>query len=369
VNIHVRPWDTSKRMLRPRSSISKLQPYSNLMADRDGLCLDLNENTGGCSPRVAARLRSLTPADLARYPDREAGERLLAKYLGVTPEQVLLTNGVDDALVMLAVTYLGEAEQMIFAEPTFVMYPMVGQAAGARLTRIPMGEDFSYPTEQLLKCISPPTRLIAIANPNNPTGLAVPRTDLLRIVEAAPDAAVLVDEAYFDFYGETLLAEVSQHSNLLVARTFSKAYGMAGLRVGALIGPPEQLEFLRRLCPPFNVNAVAFACLEEALADQEFVANHVAQIKQEQQRFQKLCAELGLRSWPSQTNFALVRLNAGCKPFVEAMRQRGIIIRDMSASPGCEGCARITIGTSGEMDRVAEAMRAAIKFISADLRG
>ncbi len=355
-------------MLRPRSAISKLHPYSNLMANRDGLCLDLNENTAGCSPRVAARLQSLTAQEIAKYPDREAGERRVAAFLGVHPEQVLLTNGIDDALMLLAGTYLDESREMIFAEPTFVMYPMVGQAAGARLIRLPMDEDFVYPTEKLLRSISTQTRLITIANPNNPTGLPVPRADLLRIVEAAPNAAVLVDEAYFEFYGHTLLPEVTHHANLLIARTFSKAYGMAGLRLGALIGPAEQIEFLRRLCPPFNVNTVALACLEEALADQDFVAAHVAAIKQQRERLQNVCEELGLKCWPSETNFVLVRVVAGCQEFVQAIHQRGVLIRDMSASPGCEGCVRITIGTKEEMDRVIVAIKNAANFRSANLR-
>lgn len=354
-------------MLRPRSAISKLHPYINLMADRDGLCLDLNENTVGCSPRVVVRLRSLTARELAKYPDRAAGERVVAGFLGVRPEQVLLTNGIDDALTVLAGTYLGEGDELIFAEPTFVMYGMVGQSAGARLTRLPMGQDFAYPTEDVLKHISSATRLITIANPNNPTGLPVPAADLLRIIEAVPDAAVLVDEAYFEFYGETLLPQVEKHDNLLVARTFSKVYGMAGLRLGALIGPAKQMDFLRRLCPPFNVNAVALACLEEALADQEFVSAHVAAIKQERERFQQLCSKAGLRCWPSQTNFVLVRVGPGCGEFVQAMRQRGIGIRDMSASPGCEGCVRITIGTREEMDQIAEVMKVAANSLSADL--
>ena len=253
---------------------------------------------------------------------------------------------------------------MIFAEPTFVMYPTVGQSVGARLTPLRMGENFTYPTDELLKVISPDTRLIAVANPNNPTGLPVPRADLLRIVGAAPDAAVLVDEAYFDFYGETSLPEVERHNNLFVARTFSKAYGMAGVRLGVLVGPPEQIEYLRRFCPPFNVNAVALACLEEALADQEFVAAHVAQIRQERELFQKLCLDLGLKSWPSRTNFVLVRVGARCREFVDAMRRCGVIVRDISASPGCEDCVRITIGTREEMERVSAALRTAVSSLS-----
>ena len=341
----------------------------NLMADREGLCLDLNENTGGCSLRVLERLRSLTAYEVARYPDREAGERAVASFLGVQAAHVLLTNGIDDALCLLAATYLDEESEMMLAEPTFVMYAMVGQAAGARLTRLRMSKDLEFPTEEALARITPGTRLIAIANPNNPSGLAVARADLLRIAQAAPHAAVLVDEAYFEFYGETLLPEVQKRENLFVARTFSKAYGMAGLRLGVLIGPGQQMKFVRRLCPPFNVNAVALRCLQPALADQQFVAGHAAAIKNERERFQALCAELGLRSWPSQTNFVLVKVGTNCYAFVEALRERGILVRDMSGSPECEGCVRITMGTRDEMEHMAGAIRAALKACSAGSHG
>ena len=349
-------------MPKPRANIAALTPYSSPMRDRDGLGLDLNENTGGCSPRVVARLQALTTHDIARYPDRECGERLVADFLGVRPEQVLLTNGVDEALYLLAATYLGEDDELILADPTFVMYPIFGQACGAQLVRLRMGADFAFPTRELLVRISPRTRLITIANPNNPTGLAVPRADLLRIVEAVRDSTVLVDEAYFEFYGETLLQELPRYDSLIIARTFSKAYGLAGLRLGVLIGAPKQIGYLRRFCSPFNVNAVALACLEAALADQTFVNEYIAQIKQGRERLAELCKELGLCTWPSQTNFVLVRVGAGCAAFVGAMRRGGILVRDMSATPGCEGCVRITVGTSGQMDGVLQVVREAAEI-------
>ena len=350
-------------MLKPRDSIAALSPYHSPIVSRAGLSLDLNESMAGCSPRVLARLRSLSAADVSLYPQREIGERLVANFLGLAPEQVLLANGMDEALALAFAAYLGPGEELLFADPTFVMYPMLGEALGAKVVRLRSGEGLALPGADFLARISPRTRVVAIANPNNPTGLAAPRADLLKIAEAAPDAAVLIDEAYFEFYGETLIRDLASHPNLFVGRTFSKVYGLAGLRLGVLTGAAEQIEYLRRFCVPFNVNAVALACLEEALADQAFVRDHVAQVQQGRERLAHLFGELGLRFWPSQTNFVLVRVGATAKVFVESMRRRGILVRDSSANPGCDGCVRITVGTPGQMDGVVQAIREAIAGI------
>jgi len=354
-------------MMKPRSTIVGLSPYRSPIISRDGLSLDLNESMAGCSPRVLARLRSLSATEVSLYPQREVGERLVADFLGVAPEQVLLTNGMDDALSLLFTTYLGqpdhEANELLFADPTFVMYPMLGEAVGARMVRIQSGEDLALPVNDLLSRISPRTRLIAIANPNNPTGLAAHCADLVRIAASAPDAAVLIDEAYFEFCGETLIKDLAHYSNLFVARTFSKAYGLAGLRLGVLVGATQQIEYMRRLSIPFNVNSVALACLEEALANQAFVRDHVAQITEGRERLARLFDELRLRYWPSQTNFVLVRVGAAAKTFVESMQRRGIVVRESSANPGCEGCVRITLGTPSQMDGVVRAIREAIAEI------
>jgi len=347
-------------MLKPRESIRGMSPYHSPIVSRAGLSLDLNESMAGCSPRVLARLRSLSAAEVSLYPEREVGERLVANFLGIAPEQVLLTNGMDDALSLLFATYLGIGDELLFADPTFVMYPLLGEALGAQVVRLRSGEDLAFPTADVLARISPHTRVIAIANPNNPSGLAVARADLLKIAEAAPDAAVLIDEAYFEFWGETLIPDLASHPNLFVARTFSKAYGLAGLRLGVLTGATKEIGYLRRLSVPFNVNSAALACLEDALADQAFVLHHVAQVKQGREQLAQLFNELGLRFWPSHTNFVLVRVGAKVKAFVESMQRRGILVRDSSTSPGCEGCVRITVGTLEQMDGVLQAIREAI---------
>jgi histidinol-phosphate aminotransferase len=347
-------------MLKPRDPIARLSPYHSPIVSRSGLSLDLNESMAGCSPRVLARLRSLSAADVSLYPQREIGERLVANFLGLAAEQVLLANGMDEALALLFAAYLGPDDELLFADPTFVMYPMLGEALGAQVVRLRSGEGLALPVADFLARISPRTRVIVIANPNNPTGLAAARVDLIKIAEAAPDAAVLIDEAYFEFCGETLIPDLVRHPNLFVARTFSKVYGLAGLRLGVLTGAAEQIGYLRRFCVPFNVNAVVLACLEEALADQAFVRDHVAQVKQGRERLARLFGELGLHFWPSQTNFVLVRVGASARIFVESMRRRGILVRDSSANPGCDGCVRITVGTPGQLDGVLLAIREAV---------
>ena len=330
-------------MLKPRPAVASLGPYESPISSRNGLNLDLNENLAGCSPRVLARLRKLSVEDLSRYPHRELGERLVAQFLGVAPEQVLLTNGADDALTALFATYLSVGSELILADPTFVMYPLLGTAFGANLVQVPARGDFSLPADDFLSRISPRTRIIAIANPNNPTGAVASAPDLVRIVKAAPDAAVLIDEAYFDFYGQTMLPEVGHYPNLFVTRTFSKAYGLAGLRLGALVGPAEHVDYIRRFWPPFNVNAVALACLEVALADQDFVRDYVAQIKEGREQIERACKELGLQCWPSSASFVLLRAGTSATAFVEAMQRRRILVRDCSHAPGCQGCVRITV--------------------------
>ena len=210
-----------------------------------------------------------SPEDLARYPEREPVEAMVAKFLDITPSELLLTNGVDEAIHLLCETYLEPGDEALIVVPTYSMYRIYMMAAGAQVVSIPAGKDFTFPVDEVRKRITRRTRMIAIANPNNPTGSVVEAEQLLEIARAAPDAAILVDEAYFEFYGKTMLPRHREVPNLFVARTFSKAYGLAGLRVGVLVGDPEQMRAVRRVSSPYNVNAVALACLPAALADQE----------------------------------------------------------------------------------------------------
>ena len=344
-------------MLEARAAVKNLHAYRPPLAGRQGLRLDFNESTIGCSPRVLARLRLLDAEALARYPEREPVEREVAQFLGLDAAQVLLTNGVDDAIHLLCSTYLDPGDEAIIVVPTFAMYAIFAQAEGARLVQVCAGENFTFPLESVLSRINPRTRLIAVANPNNPTGAAVACEVLLRIARAAPHAAVLVDEAYFEFHGETILNHTPWPINLFVARTFSKAYGLAGLRIGILAGVAEQMAMVRRVASPYNVNAVALAALPEALRDQAYVEHYVAEVQRSRGVLERELRTLGLHYWPSRANFVLVRVGPAHAEFVQALRARAILVRDRNTDPGCEGCVRLTVGSEEHTRTLIDALR------------
>jgi histidinol-phosphate aminotransferase len=344
-------------MLSARKAVLQMHEYHPPLAGRKGLRLDFNENSEGCSSHVLARVREITAEELARYPEREPVEAVVASHLGLPAEQVLLTNGVDEAIHLLCEAYLEPPDEVMVVTPTFGMYEIFAEATGARVGRVQCGDDLLFPFENVLRSITPATRLIAIASPNNPTGGVASRKQLLAIAAAAPQAAVLVDEAYFEFHGKTVLSDVVRQENLFVARTFSKAYGLAGLRIGILAGPRQQMPMVRRVSSPYSVNAVALAALPVALEDGEFVANYAAQVKVGRERLEKVLSGAGILWWPSEANFVLMRIGARHREFVAAMRQRGILVRDRSADPGCDGCVRITLGTTAHTERLLAALR------------
>jgi histidinol-phosphate aminotransferase len=344
-------------MLEARAALKSLHAYRPPLAGRAGLRLDFNESTIGCSPRVLSRLRSLDAEALARYPEREPVEKEVADFLGLAAARVLLTNGVDEAIHLLCSTYLEPGDEAIIVVPTFAMYAIFAQAEGASLVQIQAAENFSFPLEQLGARISPRTRLIAIANPNNPTGAAVARDVLLEVARAAPQAAVLVDEAYFEFHGETVVSSPTWPENLFVARTFSKAYGLAGLRIGILAGDAGQMAMVRRVASPYNVNAVALAALPEALRDQQYVERYVAEVQRGRDALEQELSILGLRYWPSRANFVLARIGPAHAEFIRALRERGILVRDRNSDPGCEGCVRLTVGSREHTQILISALR------------
>jgi histidinol-phosphate aminotransferase len=351
-------------MLEARAAVKNLHVYRPPLAGRQGLRLDFNESTIGCSPRVLAQLRALDAETLARYPEREPVEAEVASFLGLDAAQVLLTNGVDEAIHLLCSTYLDPGDEAIIVVPTFAMYALFAQAEGARVVQVLSGENFAFPLEELLSRIGPRTRLIAVANPNNPTGAVVARETLLQVAEAAPHAAFLVDEAYFEFHGETILNSAGWPANLFVARTFSKAYGLAGLRIGILAGDAEQLAMVRRVASPYNVNAVALAVLPEALRDQEYVKNYVAEVQHGRGVLERELRTLGVHYWPSRANFVLVRVGPAYMEFIQALRARGILVRDRNSDPGCEGCVRLTVGSSEHTRILIDALREVVEQLT-----
>ena len=365
------------RTPEPRAGVRRMKEYHPPVSGRDGLRLDFNENTLACSPRVIEALKKITASDLTRYPERGSLEAKVADSLGVAPAEVLLTNGVDEAIHVLCQAFLDRGDAMLLPVPTYSMYEVYGSAAEAQIDAVPAwqsasesksdavlaGDGFRFPLDAMLAAIHERTRLVAIANPNSPTGMTVSRDAIIAVAERAPQAVVLVDEAYYHFYGETVLDLIGRVPNLVVARTFSKAYGLAGLRLGALIAAEETMRWLRRVVSPYSVNQIALLCLPAALEDQSYLDWYVAEVKAARAELAKWLADFGLEHWPSEANFILTRIGSEHGAFVKAMRTRGILTRDRSADPGCDGLVRITVGTREQMRQAKTAIESSLKEI------
>jgi len=314
-----------------------------------GLRLHFNENTGGCSPAVLAALRSIAPTDTAFYPDYAPVTSAAERYFGVTAGWVQLTNGLDEGLHVVAQAAArrhGRANAAaIIVDPAFEMYAACADAAGLREIHIAPDADFTFPLQQILEAATPDVRLINLTDPNNPTGLAIPSGSIEQLAAARPDTLLLVDEAYAEFSGRTLIGPLlERHRNVIVGRTFAKAHGLAALRVGALIAHPDALAPLRRLLPPYSLNICAVRALEAAFGDRAYLDAYVAQAEASKQLLYEFCAARGIRYWPSEANFVLLKLGPDAAAIATALAARGIYIRDKSSAPGCEGCVRITAG-------------------------
>jgi len=339
-----------------RARVRAMKEYHPPLGSRDALRLDFNENTLACSPQVREALGRISAGSLTRYPEREPVEALVAAHLGLAPAQVALTNGVDEAIHVLFEAFLGDGDELLLPVPTYTMYEIYASATDARIVAVQAADDLQFPFERLLAAITPRTKIIAIANPNSPSGSAATRAQLVELASRAPQAVLLVDEAYFHFHGETLMDLIGVLPNLMVARTFSKAYGLAGLRLGLLAGPAELMRWVRRVLSPYSVNALALACLPPALEDSSYLDWYVGEVLAARAEFEAALDAAGVRRWPSRANFVLAEIGEKHAEFVRLMRAAGVLVRDRSSDPGCDGRVRITIGTREQMRQAAAAL-------------
>ncbi|HEY6358553.1 MAG TPA: histidinol-phosphate transaminase, partial [Vicinamibacterales bacterium] len=279
------------------------------------LRLHLNEHTAGCSPAVLAAIRDIEREDVGRYPDYAPVTEACQRHFGVEAGWLALTNGLDEGLhaaaYAVARTTRHRAQDRastpsiaLVVEPAFEMYAACADAAGLGVRRVLPDDDPAFPVEAFFDALAPDVRLIYLTDPNNPTGLAMPPGLVDRICEAAPQALVLLDEAYAEYSGRTAIGpSLDRRRNLVVGRTFAKAYGLAGLRVGAIVAHPETLAPLRHVLPPFPLNISAVRALEAALEDRQYLEWSVAQAAESRGLIADACRRLGLHCWPSEGNF------------------------------------------------------------------
>jgi histidinol-phosphate aminotransferase len=344
--------------LLPRKAVLEMAPYSPPTAGRAGkLRLDFNENTVGCSPRVLAFLRErLTEDGLAVYPEYGEAKQELAAFFGVPPEELLFTNGTDEAIQVLLNTYVDAGEDVLLLRPSYAMYRFYAQVAGAAIREIDYrAGDLAFPLEELLDRIGSATRAVLIANPNNPTGTGVDVAAIRRILEKAANAAVLIDEAYFEFSGITALPLIAKYPNLFVSRTFSKVYGMAAMRLGCLFSRSANIAYLHKAQSPYSVNALAALAARAAVQDRAYVESYVAEALAARDLLRAGLDELGIPYYPSQANFILIRIGPRSIEVRDRLREKGVLVRDRSYE--IAGAVRVTVGTRAQVRRFLEELK------------
>jgi len=323
-----------------------------------------NENPLGPGKKVLAAIKQTLP-ELSLYPDGNgfALKQALSKKLNVSMDQITLGNGSNEILELLARTFLTPNLEVIFSQHAFAVYPLVTQAAGATANIAP-ALNYGHDLEEMLARVNKNTRLIFVANPNNPTGTLLSAQALDSFISALPETVVCVlDEAYFEFVKDEDRADsinwLKKYPNLVITRTFSKAYGLAGLRVGYSVSSVEIADLLNRVRQPFNNNMLALAAAEAALADDEYLAETIAANQQGMKQLTHAFTELGLEWIESSGNFVSVNLQRAGLPIYEALLKKGVIVRPV-ANYEMENFLRVSIGTEPQNQLFIDALKAVL---------
>lgn len=332
--------------MKPRKAVLEMAPYSPPTGQRLGnVRLDFNENTVGCSPKVAELLkRQITPERLSVYPDYVAVKETLAAHFAVQPNQFTLTNGTDEAIQVLINTYIDDGDEVLIPRPSYAMYRFYAEVAGAKIKEVDYkSPKFEFPFKRVREAIGKKTRAILLSSPNNPTGSAIALADVEKLLKLAPQAAVLVDEAYFEFNGVTALPWIAEYRNLFVSRTFSKVYGMAAMRMGCLFSHESNVAYLQKAQSPYSVNTLAALAAQAAVQDTRYVAKYVAEALAARKILCDGLKKLAIPYVPSVANFVLTNMGSRSIEVRDALRGHAILVRDRSYE--IPGGLRITVGT------------------------
>ena len=348
------------RGLQPYQPGKPLSELEREYGVRDAVKLASNENPLGPSPKALAAARDAL-ADMARYPDGNGYElkQALARRHGVATAAITLGNGSNDVLELIARGFLGPALAAVYSEHAFAVYPIVTQAIGAQ-HRVARARDYSHDLEAMAALVDERTRVLFIANPNNPTGTWLPASQLEAFLAAVPATVIVVlDEAYFEYvdaldYPDTT-AWIERFPNLVVTRTFSKAFGLAGLRIGYAVSGPQVADVLNRVRQPFNVNLAAQAAALAALEDRDYLAQGVRLNHEGMVQMTAGLRQLGIDYIPSVGNFLAADMGRTAAPVYESLLREGVIVRPV-ANYGMPNHLRITIGTERENARCLAAL-------------
>ena len=312
-----------------------------------------NENPLGPSKKAVEAIKSVTDS-VNLYPDGDCFylKNKLAEKLSVSRDNIIFGNGSDELIELIYRTFAtGLDDEILYCYPTFVEYKIIGMSFGKRLIEVPL-KGFSYDVDALIEHINDKTRVIFLNTPNNPTGTIIKKADIEKVIDSAPDdTLVVIDEAYYEYaisendYEELL--DLYKKSNVIILRTFSKAYGLAGLRIGYGIAKAEIIDYLNRVRPPFNVNIVAQSAALAALDDEEHIRNSVEVARVGKSYLYSEFDRMGLKYVKSYTNYILFDVNRDADFLYRELLKRGVIVRSM-AGYGYKTMLRVTVGTDEE---------------------
>jgi len=330
-----------------------MRPAHTPIEGRAGkLRLDFNENTVGCSAAALRAIRKLTAEQIATYPEYLTPTGKMARWFGVKPAELTLTNGADGALQHIVYTFVDSQSTILLIDPTFVMYRFYAQLSGAKIASLQYDTEMKFPVGAVMKALRKSPRLFLIANPNNPTGTLIPAAIIRRMLDAAPRTLFVVDEAYAEFSRVTVLPWIRRYPNLIVVRTFSKGAGLAGLRLGCMFACPEVTSLLAKTREPFAVNTAALVAAYATLRNYGAVRRYAKEITVARSLLSKALQRYGVKMFPSAANFLLVDFGTAAPGLLSELKKRGILLRDRTSDFGRVGYVRITIGTQPQMRRL-----------------
>jgi len=333
-------------MIQIKESVQKIQPYKPPLENRAAaLKFDFNENTLGPSPKVIQTLKKTKRNFISTYPEYKKLTKKISEYCNLKSSNIIPTNGSDEALKLAIDCIVGKNDEVIIISPTFQMFKFYAQTTGGRIVNLRYNGNLSFPTEKVLKSINNRTKLVILCNPNNPTGTIIPNKDIRKIAEKAKNAAILVDEAYYEFSNQSAIKLLKKFKNIIITRTFSKAFGLAGLRLGYLIGNENLIKLLNRARAPYSVNSLAVKCGLAALDDLEYMKNYVLEVNESKQALYKFLKKKKIEFCKSKANFVLMKFGKQKNYISEQLKKTKILVRDVSKQPLLEGYLRINVGT------------------------
>ncbi len=345
-------------MKEPRKAMTNVKPYSVFNENRhEKVRLDLNENAWGCSPKVLLAIKNSEIKDISLYPAYQSLKKKLADHSGVKPENLTLSNGADDSIRCVFDCLVEEADEVIIPVPNYGMFDIFSRIRGANVVNVLYHDDFSFPTEKVLDSITQKTKLIIIVNPANPLGTVIDESDLIRILENASDAYVLLDETYHHFFSRSHIELINRFDNLIIVQTFSKAFGLTGLRLGMTFSDSENIIALSKVNLPFAVNNLALKAAHAALDDAEFLQSVIESTKKETSFLERELNKLGIETHSGFTNFLLMKIGKRSDEIYQKLQQRNILLRNLGKLPLLHGYLRISIGRREDNVKFLDALK------------